>query len=108
MRPHVVRLSRVRLLLTTLVTTVLVATALSTVAVTSAQAAGDPCGAGGNKITCENSKPGTPQDVWDITGAGDPSIQGFSTDVSVNVGQRIDFKIDTRASAYSITIFRTG
>src|SRR6476661_8493091 len=108
MRPHVVRLSRVRLLLTTLVTTVLVATALSTVALTSAQAAGDPCGAGGNKIACENSKPGTPVDDWDIWGAGDDSIQGFATDISVNVGGTISFKIDTAASNYGITIYRTG
>ena len=108
MRPHVVRLSRVRLLLTTLVTTVLVATVLSTVSLTSAQAAGDPCGAGGNKIACENSKPGSPVDEWDIWGAGDDSIQGFATDISVNVGGTISFKIDTAASNYGIKIYRTG
>lgn len=75
---------------------------------TSAGAA-DPCAPGGNKIACENSKPGTDPAVWDaIWGAGDESIQGFSTDVSVNVGQRIDFKIDTDASAYTIDIYRIG
>ena len=42
------------------------------------------------------------------TGAGDDDIQGFSTDISVNVGQQIDFKIDTNATAYSITIYRLG
>ncbi len=36
------------------------------------------------------------------------SIQGFATDISVNVGQRIDFKIDTNASAYTIDIYRIG
>lgn len=41
-------------------------------------------------------------------GRGDGSIQGFATDISVNVGERIDFKIDTDASAYSIGIYRTG
>ena len=66
-----------------------------------AQAA-DPCTPPTNPIVCENAKPGTDPSVWDITGAGDPSIQGFSTDISVNVGQRIDFKIDTDAAAYSI------
>ncbi len=45
---------------------------------------------------------------WDIDGAGDSGIQGFSTDISVNVGGRIDFKIDTNASDYDITIYRTG
>ena len=70
--------------------------------------AADPCAAGGNKIACENSKPGTDPDVWEIDGAGDPAIQGFATDISVNVGQKIDFKIDTTASAYTIDIYRMG
>ena len=54
--------------------------------------AADPCAPGGNKIACENSKPGTDPAIWDINGAGDASIQGFATDISVNVGQRVDFK----------------
>lgn len=70
--------------------------------------AADPCGPGGNKIACENSKPGTAPSVWDVQGAGDHTIQGFATDISVNVGQRIDFKIDTDASSYTIDIYRTG
>ena len=74
----------------------------------TAAAAGDPCGTGGNKIACENSKPGTPASVWDVDGSGDTGIQGFATDISVNVGQKIDFKIKTTASAYTIDIYRTG
>ena len=74
----------------------------------AAVAADDPCGPGGNKISCENSKPGTPQSVWDVDGAGDDSIQGFATQISVDVGQKIDFKIKTVASAYTIDIYRTG
>jgi hypothetical protein len=71
--------------------------------------AADPCGPSGNKIACENSKPGTDPAVWDdMSGAGDETIQGFSTDISVNVGQRVDFKIDTTASSYAITIYRVG
>jgi hypothetical protein len=70
--------------------------------------AADPCGPSGNKVACENSKPGTDPAVWDINGAGDSSIQGFATDISVNIGQRIDFKIKTTASAYTIDIYRTG
>ncbi|MCG2802845.1 MAG: DUF4082 domain-containing protein, partial [Cellulomonas sp.] len=46
--------------------------------------------------------------VWDISGAGSDAIQGFSTDISVNVGGTIGFKIDTAASAYTIDIYRTG
>ncbi|WP_201931756.1 DUF4082 domain-containing protein [Nocardioides donggukensis] len=71
--------------------------------------AADPCGPSGNKIACENSKPGSPTSEWDdFYGAGDDSIQGFSTEISVNVGNRVDFKIDTDASQYSVTIYRLG
>lgn len=71
-------------------------------------AATGPCGTGGNAIACENSKPGSPPSAWEIDGAGDEDIQGFSTDISVDAGSSIDFKIDTDASAYTITIFRMG
>lgn len=71
-------------------------------------AAADACAPGTNKIACENSKPGSPWQEWEAFGAGDSTIQGFATDISVNVGKRIDFKIDTDASAYSIEIYRTG
>lgn len=74
----------------------------------AASAAGSSCGPTINPIVCENSKPGTAQSVWDVDGAGDPSIQGFATDISVNAGSRIDFKIDTDARAYTIDIYRTG
>ena len=90
-----------------LVTGVLTALTLPSVTQAAASAV-DPCGAGGNEIACENSKPGAPPSEWEVNGAGDASIQGFSTDISVNVGQRIDFKIDTDASDYDITIYRTG
>ncbi|TQJ30588.1 Ig-like domain-containing protein [Microbacterium sp. SLBN-146] len=66
------------------------------------------CGPNINKIVCENQKPGTDPEEWDITGAGDSSIQGFATDISVNVGSTIDFKIDTDATNYTIDIYRTG
>ncbi len=49
----------------------------------------------GNEIVCENQLPGTPQSVWDVDGAGDPSIQGFATQMSVNRGNTIQFKIQT-------------
>lgn len=62
----------------------------------------------GNAIVCENEKPGTPPSVWDINGAGDPSIQGFATNISVIPGQVQQFKIDTNASNYTIDIYRMG
>jgi hypothetical protein len=61
-----------------------------------------------NPVACENSLPGAPASEWDITGAGDAGIQGFATDISVNVGGRIDFKVNTTASAYTINIYRLG
>jgi methionine-rich copper-binding protein CopC len=74
------------------------------------QAKGDasPCGPSVNAIACENQQPGTPESVWDVSGAGDPTIQGFSTDISVNAGNTISFKIDTNAKAYTIDIYRLG
>lgn len=74
----------------------------------SRAAAASPCGPNVNAIVCENQKPGTDPAIWDISGAGDPSIQGFATDISVNAGQKIDFKIDTDASDYDVEIYRTG
>ncbi|AXJ11223.1 DUF4082 domain-containing protein [Arthrobacter sp. PM3] len=70
--------------------------------------AADPCSPLLNAVACENSKPGSPPSEWDITGAGDSDIQGFATDISVNAGQPIKFKVDTTASNYTIAIYRTG
>jgi hypothetical protein len=61
-----------------------------------------------NDIACENSKAGSPSSNWDISGAGDSTIQGFATDISVNQGSTVFFKINTPAKAYTITIFRLG
>jgi hypothetical protein len=35
-----------------------------------------------------------------------PTLQGFTTDLSVGRGQTVHFKIETDASAYSITIYQ--
>ena len=68
------------------------------------------CTAPGNAIEAENCLTGTPQNTWDISGSGsgDSSIQGFADDISVNVGQTINFKISTPATSYSIPIYRLG
>ncbi|WP_322754733.1 DUF4082 domain-containing protein [Frankia sp. Cas3] len=71
--------------------------------------AADPCGPPVvNPIACENTKTGSPQSEWDTTGTGDDTIQGFSTDISVNAGSTVHFKIKTSASAYRIDIYRLG
>ncbi len=85
--------------------------AASSVAATSASAQTFGCNpSAANDIACENSKTGTPSSTWDIPngGAGDSTIQGFATDISVNQGQNISFKINTTASAYTIDIYRIG
>jgi hypothetical protein len=59
-----------------------------------------------NAIVGENCNPGTTG--WEISGVGDLTIQGFATDISVNVGQTINFKINTPASSYHVDIYRMG
>ncbi|WP_142062050.1 DUF4082 domain-containing protein [Pseudarthrobacter sp. B4EP4b] len=73
-----------------------------------ARAAG-PCDAPVvSKVACENTQPGNPSSEWRVTGAGDSSIQGYATSMSLNVGQTVTFKIKTNASAYRIDIYRLG
>jgi hypothetical protein len=60
-------------------------------------------------IAQENQLPGTPQSVWDVNGAGDTALQGFATDISVNQGQTVSFKIDDKTAApYHLDIYRMG
>jgi WD40 repeat protein len=66
------------------------------------------CSSPPNAIVAENCLPGNPASEWDISGAGDPSIQGFATNISVNEGDTVDFKIDTDATAYRLDIYRMG
>ena len=61
-----------------------------------------------NPIVLKNQKRATPQSVWDIDGAGSSNIEGFATDISVDNGDRIDFKINTNSSNYRIEIYRLG
>ena len=60
-------------------------------------------------IAQENALPGAPASQWDVSGAGDATIQGFATDISVNQGQTVSFKInDTAKASYHIDIYRMG
>ena len=61
-----------------------------------------------NVIACENSKPGNPASEWDIAGAGSSNIEGFATDISVDQGQTVRFKVDTNATNYRIDVYRLG
>jgi len=74
----------------------------------AALAANDPCQTTPvNVVACENSKPGTPDTVWDVTGAGDTALAGFATDISVNVGNTVHFKVKSTGS-YRVDIYRVG
>jgi N,N-dimethylformamidase beta subunit-like protein/uncharacterized protein DUF4082/Big-like domain-containing protein len=61
-----------------------------------------------NPIACENTKPGNPPSEWDVSGGGSSNIEGFATDISVDQGQTIQFKVDTNSSNYRIDIYRLG
>ncbi len=61
-----------------------------------------------NPVACENQLPGAAPSTWEIDGAGDPSIQGYATSMSVNKGQTISFKIKSATSNYRIDILRLG
>src|SRR3954466_7362856 len=62
-----------------------------------------------NPVVQENLLPGAPQAEWDVAGAGDISLQGFATDISVNRATTVSFKIDDASLAsYHIDIYRMG
>jgi hypothetical protein len=68
----------------------------------------NPSSSSVNPIVTENTQPGNPPSEWDIVGVGDPSIQGFATEISVNRGEIVFFKIKTNATQYRLDIYRLG
>src|SRR5438874_7331199 len=61
-----------------------------------------------NAIVAENQLPGTPQSQWDLSGPGSTTLQGFATDISVNHGSTVAFKIQSGTSNWKIDIYRLG
>ena len=61
-----------------------------------------------NAIVTENQLPGNDSSEWDVTGKGDPSIQGFATAISVNKGETVRFKINSDAASYHVDLYRLG
>jgi methionine-rich copper-binding protein CopC len=59
-------------------------------------------------VACENTKTGSPSSQWNVSGAGSTNIQGFATDISVNKGETVRFKIRTPARSYRLDIYRMG
>ncbi|HKU12101.1 MAG TPA: DUF4082 domain-containing protein [Sinomonas sp.] len=74
----------------------------------SAQAAANPCAPVVSAVACENTQAGDPQTDWMISGDGDSTIQGYATQMSVNVGQTVTFKINTNAKSYHFDVLRLG
>ncbi|MFC0489102.1 DUF4082 domain-containing protein [Sinomonas atrocyanea] len=73
-----------------------------------AQAATNPCSPVVSAVACENTLAGDPQSDWMISGAGDSTIQGYATQMSVNAGETVQFKVNTNAKAYRFDILRLG
>src|SRR3954468_11228839 len=61
-----------------------------------------------NKVACENSQPGADPSTWEVDGNGDDTIQGFSTQMSVQPGDTIGFKIKSATTNFHIDILRLG
>ncbi len=73
-------------------------------------AADASCATPANAIEAENCLPGTPDTVWDIptSDAGDATIQGYATQISVTPGSTVSFKVKTTANAYTMDVYRMG
>ena len=94
---------------TALVTVVAAVTTLVGLVAVAPAAQAAPCDAPvANPVLCENTKAGNPASEWDVNGAGSASIQGFATDMSVNRGTTVRFKVDTPANAYRLDVYRMG
>jgi hypothetical protein len=66
-----------------------------------------PCDAPANAIVAENCKPGASPGEWEIADSDSTAVQGFATDISVDQGATIGFKISANAS-YALGIYRLG
>jgi hypothetical protein len=77
------------------------------VALPAPKAAAAPCYAPiVNEIACENTKTGNASSEWQISRSGSSSIQGFATDISVDRGSTIGFKVKTNSSNYRLDTYR--
>ncbi|WP_157269485.1 N,N-dimethylformamidase beta subunit family domain-containing protein, partial [Azohydromonas aeria] len=74
----------------------------------AASPGGGGCASPANAVVAENCLPGNPASEWDVSGAGDASIQGYATQMSVNRGSTVFFKVRTTAAAYRLDIYRLG
>ncbi len=60
-------------------------------------------------IILENQKQRNPQSDWGLTfGAAIGNIEGYAKEFSVNLGDTVEFKINTDSTDYRIDIYRLG
>ena len=77
-----------------------------------------PALAAPDAISVENAKTGNPPSEWDVAGAGDLTIQGFTNDISYVEGDSVQFRVGNPAGGseldpvapadFSIQIYRLG
>lgn len=67
----------------------------------------DGCAPGLSPVACENQLTGSPPSGWD-PGLGDPTVVGFTTDISTDVGGVVRFKISTDAPSVQVDVYRLG
>ena len=103
------RIKTARFIRVTAISSLVISAGFVATVAENANAATSPCVAPvTNPVACENTKTGTPQSTWDITGYGSATIQGFATQMSVNLGETETFKVDTPAKSYRLDIYRMG
>jgi hypothetical protein len=67
----------------------------------------DHCANPRNPVAIENCQPGTPD--WQIKHyRADGQLEGFASATSVNIGESLDFFINTTARLFQLRIYRTG
>lgn len=92
-------------LVVVVLTTLLAITGVLGTFVPEAAAAANPCATPVvNKVACENTQTGTT--AWQVS--PDASIEGFATQISTNVGGRVDFKVRTTSTNYRLDVYRLG
>jgi hypothetical protein len=74
----------------------------------SLPASAQSCASPANAVVAENCLTGNPESEWQVSGFGDGTIQGYATEMSVNRGSTVSFKVKTDASNYRIDIYRVG
>eukprot|EP01043_Picozoa_sp_COSAG02_P062348 COSAG02_NODE_8579_length_2516_cov_1.680596_2_plen_671_part_01 len=83
-------------------------TSASELARSAASAVTSGSAAAANAVVAENLRVGCDSSEWDVNGAGDPTIQGFATRMSVLPGEILELKVDTDAMEYRVDIYRLG